>query len=479
MVDMGRPLDLDDPGAEDLLRGIQGNIIKGHGRDHSAHLLLTMTGPADVVRAWIADFASRRVTTAHDARQGAVAFRAGGGAGATFGMFLLAPDGYRHLGITDDQFPQPGDPINRARAVAEFVRGMKGPAPDVPSGLGNDPPSGQWEAPYQNSVHAMALLADDDPSRLEAVVAEVTASFAGVFDLLTVERGARLTASFGARQEVTIEHFGFEDGISQPVLVQQDLDAELAARGGTRYNPGAPLSLALTRERADAENYGSFVVFRKLEQNVKAFWDAVDALRPRLGVTGPDLSRDDVGALAVGRYRSGLPLVPGPSVHRGAGQNDFDYEVDPGGQICPFQAHIRKTNPRGDLGRLPGATRAARAQLERDRRIVRRGITYGTRPDLADPAALGTPPSDGVGLLFVCFQSTLDQFVIQQDGSDSNDFVVPNVGVDAVIGSHPAPLPQTWPGGGGRTFTMANFVNLRGGEYFFAPSMAFLRGESA
>jgi hypothetical protein len=37
-------------------------------------------------------------------------------------------------------------------------------------------------------------------------------------------------------------------------------------------------------------------------------------------------------------------------------------------------------------------------------------------------------------------------------------------------------VAQTWPSDGTETFTMANFVRLLGGEYFFAPSMAFLRG---
>jgi hypothetical protein len=45
-----------------------------------------------------------------------------------------------------------------------------------------------------------------------------------------------------------------------------------------------------------------------------------------------------------------------------------------------------------------------------------------------------------------------------------------------VIGHNPAPLPQTWPSTGTTTFTMANFVTMLGGEYFFAPSIAFLTG---
>jgi hypothetical protein len=50
------------------------------------------------------------------------------------------------------------------------------------------------------------------------------------------------------------------------------------------------------------------------------------------------------------------------------------------------------------------------------------------------------------------------------------------VGADAVISQNLAPVPQRWPSGGTVAFTIANFVKMLGGEYLYAPSMAFLRG---
>jgi hypothetical protein len=47
---------------------------------------------------------------------------------------------------------------------------------------------------------------------------------------------------------VEIEHFGHQDGISQPRMVKKDIDDEIAARGGTHWNPGAPLELAFLPE---------------------------------------------------------------------------------------------------------------------------------------------------------------------------------------------------------------------------------------
>jgi deferrochelatase/peroxidase EfeB len=259
-----------------------------------------------------------------------------------------------------------------------------------------------------------------------------------------------------------VEQFGFEDGISQPLMIQQDIDKEIAERGSTHWDPSAPLSLALTPEPGAAGNYGSFMVFRKLEQNVKGFWTSVEQLSAASGI-----ALDKSGALAVGRFQDGTPLLPTKIIQPGAALNDFHYDQDPNAIQCPFHAHIRKTNPRGDVPRKLGAP----AAFERSRRIVRRGITYGNRPDIGQPAG-GARPETGAGLLFMCFQSNLDQFAIQQEGSDANGFIVDDTGVDAVIGQNSAPVAQTWPGN--IKHTMANFVKMLGGEYFFAPSINFL-----
>lgn len=209
--------------------------------------------------------------------------------------------------------------------------------------------------------------------------------------------------------------------------------------------------------------YGSFMVFRKLEQNVKAFWESLGELSIKSGIP-----LDKAAALAVGRYEDGTPVMPTTVIKDKADQNDFHYDQDPKAAICPFHAHIRKTNPRGDV---PRYITNGNAGFERARRIVRRGITYGNRSNLSAGTAVERP-AEGVGLLFMCFQSNLDQFAIQQEGSDLNIFVKEGVGVDAVIGQNSELVAQTWPGN--VKYTMANFVKMLGGEYFFAPSISFL-----
>jgi deferrochelatase/peroxidase EfeB len=155
-------------------------------------------------------------------------------------------------------------------------------------------------------------------------------------------------------------------------------------------------------------------------------------------------------------------------------ENDFLYsKSDPKGNRCPFSAHIRKTNPRGDSG--------TPFSQERMRRIARRGITYG---DPAPPnGELDTLPITGVGLLFQCCQSNLEkQFEhLQHQWASNAQFPKPKTGKDPVIGQ-PASgsvrlldFPDPWGGNSRAPFGFQSFVTMKGGEYFFAPSITFLR----
>jgi deferrochelatase/peroxidase EfeB len=330
-------------------------------------------------------------------------------------MFLLSADGYRYLG---EQLPSAG--------AGEFAVGMKRrPGQPAQPAISSDPPVRQWERPYQGPIHAMALLADDDPTRLGKSEEEVTDSISGISEVITIERGRAMEKVFPDETVgKVIEHFGFQDGTSQPIMIQQDLDDEISKRGNSQWDPGAPLSLALAEEPGSepgsTERLGSFMVFRKLEQDVKAFREAIARLSSESGI-----SPEDAGAIAVGRFENGEPVLPGVGVtHPEADKNDLRFgSHDAQGSKCPFHAHIRKTDPRGDLKHFLGQM----DEFERAMRIVGRGITYDERRDREAGAELDVP-SEGVGLLFMCLQANLRQFVIQQDGSDSNDFVKTGVG---------------------------------------------------
>ena len=69
----------------------------------------------------------------------------------------------------------------------------------------------------------------------------------------------------------------------------------------------------------------------------------------------------------------------------------------------------------------------------------------------------------------------------QKTWVNNADFVEPNTGIDPVIGQRNGPNGQFWPDNWGvslkaEPFDFSDFVTLQGGEYFFAPSIAFLKG---
>ena len=149
--------------------------------------------------------------------------------------------------------------------------------------------------------------------------------------------------------------------------------------------------------------------------------------------------------------------------------NDFTYPDD----ICPMSAHIRKTNPRGhvDENKFPRCKRT---------KMIRHGIPYGR---VGDPK---------VGLLFACYQAHIEDSFLEMQAKWSNDVAFPEggTGMDPIIGQKTNGEVVTFSNSLkddtiGTKQTEANvqqasfrqFVTLRGGEYFFAPSISALRDD--
>lgn len=458
-------IDPHDPRFEPMLRKLQGNILKGHGRDHVTLVFASFRGNAGAVRAGLSAVAARIVTSALAQRDQTEAFKASG-TESLFGGVLLSAKGYRKLGFTENQiagaFVEP-PPNQFGAALSNFRQGMHAHVADL-----NDPPPSTWEAGYRDGkIDALFLLAHDKPNALQSAVAQLTSDLAGFADVLAVEHGNALRTTKGDG----FENFGFLDGRSQPVYFSTDL----ADEGPTdNWDPSEPLGLALLPDviAGDPDGFGSYMVFRKLEQDVRGFRSRIDEVADSLGLVGDDRAR--AGAMAVGRFEDGTPLAVSTAPQGlSPSNNDFRNDVDPVGQQCPFHAHIRKTNPRGDITQTFGVDEAT---AERSRRITRRGIPYGPRA-----ADMSDRPTGGVGLLFMCFQSSIsNQFAfMQKSWANKEDFLTGPVGVDPVIGQSPAgatPISQQWPTPGGpQGISFGQFVTLKGGEFFFAPSLPFFK----
>ena len=464
------PIDPGDPQFAPMLQNLQGNILKGHGRNFTVHIFLELEIEANNVRPALTALAGQYVTSAAQQLSDTDQFKNFGIPGGLFGSLFLTKRGYAKLGFTDAQiataFPEkPGD----FGTLSNFADGMAAGIADL-----NDPPETAWDAGYQGGrIDAMLLLADDDEAFLLRESHTAAAQITNFATILAVEHGGALRNEAGNG----IEHFGYVDGRSQPIYLAPDI----ADEGGTdKWNPFAPLGQVLVQDLtvSTPDSFGSYFVFRKLEQDVLHFKMHEQDLADALGLIGSD--RERAGAMVIGRFEDGTPVVLNQTDgFLPAKDNNFQYDIDPSGLKCPFAAHIRKANPRGDIARQnPGAP--PENISERPRQLTRRAIPYGTRkfnPDAEQ--SIEDLPSGGVGLLFMCFGNSIgNQFAfIQKQWVNKEGFVTGGVGEDPVIGQGGAAAqnwPVTWGGPTTQAFDFSGFVHMKGGEYFFAPSIPFL-----
>ena len=65
------------------------------------------------------------------------------------------------------------------------------------------------------------------------------------------------------RKGTSIEHFGYADGISQPIFLRNDSAWPKKAKDRNPWNPAAPLKLVLVRDEfaKDKDCFGSYLVF--------------------------------------------------------------------------------------------------------------------------------------------------------------------------------------------------------------------------
>ncbi len=466
MVDINNIVELNplkDADYRTLVRDLQGNIIKGHGREYAVHLFLKFkAGQEEQVKQWLGEFSRSYVTSAWAQAYEAENYRQDKTKGSVFTNVFLTVFGYDYLGLMGGDLPFQED---------YFLGGMKDPNSQI--GFA-DPTVAQWDAGFQDMIHGLILMADDELDDLKSRINSVIGSLSAIADIVQREDGFVLRNSQGK----VIEHFGFRDGVSQPLFTKRDIERERKhdPSNFANWDPRAPLSLVLLKDPfgKTADSYGSYLAYRKLEQDVPGWVDdVVNNLAPALNPTDDhDLDNPDLaGAYTMGRFQDGTPLVLTDEPND-ADTNNFNYLEDKTGSKCPFHAHIRKTNPRGDTGHLI----ATEIPLEEEKmhRIARRGISYGEQ----DRQQAG---KTGSGLLFLCFQGNItNQFAfMQRRWANSAGFIEPGTGTDPVIGQGgPNPEGYNWPATWGGTERIAadfsHWVTFKGGEFFFTPSLSFL-----
>jgi len=420
------------------------------------------------------------------------------------------------------------DQVARLDKAFEFGMGARSYAlgdprePTLADGSPNPGHRSNWVAGGPDrEIHLLLTFGGSDAAALDARAHEV----------LALQGADRLDVVFdqpGVRRDT--EHFGFVDGLSQPGprgLVPGDEPVPLTKRfplepraGEPEFSrPGQPLVWPgqyllghPTQLFTDYRNpgpvrpgippfayNGSFLVFRRLRQDVAAFYQDTDTLAAELAAKPgfehitPALLR----ALIVGRWPSGQPVMRSPGAdqpsdveHRDP-LNHFQYArpvpdivldgkqipgagADMAGRVCPVLAHIRKVNPR-DLPTDQGPEfRTLTFQM------LRRGFSFGPPFDHANPSSEQNRAERG--LAFVSYQASIEnQFEILNNKWMNLDGGPQSGGLDLLVGQNSTPGQGRVRTGmlycdSGQTAvsTTRPWVVPTGGGYFFAPSISSL-----
>ena len=379
----------------------------------------------------------------------------------------------------------------------EFVQGMAHPERSHVLGdrYADAPDQWQWGNAAE-PIDAVAMLYARNAEELEQRGAELEK----LFDKFGI---ARRSEDVGLSDDGR-EHFGFADGFAQPLVKgsghkRKPGDDKIATgelvlgyknaygevthvpsakrRRGTREHP-FPVG---NGERVSFGYNGSYLVIRKLRQDVPAFWQycwdsAVAEQAPNVAERAKLIA-----ARMVGRWPNGVSLIDAPEAEPvpTSGLNDFRFrDRDPEGLKCPLGAHIRRAYPRD----MFGDTAKEGLHDANLHRIVRRGRAYGRKLP-------GTMPrtDDGVerGLYFMALNANLRrQFeFIQQTWLNSCKFAGLSAERDPLLGKqaldfNDQPVPRIFTVQARPTREryegLPKVVQVRGGEYFFLPSMRAL-----
>lgn len=441
---------------------IQGGILSGGANfTHGCLVLIGVQDPSKA-RAFLAGLDVSTEKSAY-------------AAGSPYIGVALTVLGLRRLGVSEaeiDAFPK------------EFREGMEARADLLGDVRANHPrnwslPQRNW--PFGNAASAISMRVQ--PSEIDMVVHLRVESasteheivdnpahplygqvqgLAGVGGLKVLSvQAMRRYIEPGSRY--SREHFGFIDGISQP-----DIGAVPAGPAWNNFIARGDVLLGHANsngdvpERSALRDNGTFLVVRKLRQDVTALNDFL----ARETASG-QISPNELKAKMIGRTVNGDALAA-PAIPQ---DNDFNY-AGPDGAKCPFQAHIRRANPRTpakpDTPNQPTVPR-----------LVRRGMSYGPKYDEKKP------DKEERGLVFMAYVASIaEQFeVIQRWISGGNSTGVFSGQSDPLLG-----VAQV---GDQRIFRFEHdgrvlrvkldaknslpFVGLEWGAYLFVPSPAALQ----
>jgi Dyp-type peroxidase family len=362
-----------------------------------------------------------------------------------------------------------GVPEDSLQSFPEAFRvGMAARAEQLRDYGPNDPK--HWETPFgTGAIHlAVSVFSDSEETwhRTMEMAQQQYQEFSGITVLMAQDFGGQP----GDRNSL-----GYKDSIGQPAI--EGSGVEPLPGQGRPIKPGefilgypgeAGVPLPMPRPDVLGRN-GTFVGLRKYQSRVGTFNRFLHEH------ARTEQERELLAAKLVGRWRSGAPLTLAPTHDDPAlgadplRNNDFTYAGDPHGSQVPLGAHMRRMNPRD--------TKLALLTDVNVHRIIRRNTTYGAPYDPNATSAQDDDIARGIHFIFISAKAMATMEFLQQEWINNGNFMNlgnerdPNVGLqeDAAtftIPQHPVRR---------RIHDIRTFNVLRGGEYFFMPSLSALR----
>jgi Dyp-type peroxidase family len=362
-----------------------------------------------------------------------------------------------------------GVPENALRSFPEAFRvGMAARARELRDDGANDP--SHWEPEFGSAaihIGVSVFSASEQTWRRTMDTAQRCYEGRPGLTVLTAQ-------DFGA-QPGNLNPLGYRDSIGQPAIEGSGVEplpgqgpAIKAGEFILGYPGEAGVPLPAPQPEVLGRN-GTYVGLRKYQSRVGAFNRFLRAN----AATGD--ARELLAAKLVGRWRSGAPLTLAPDRDDPAlgadplRNNDFTYAADPHGRQVPLGSHMRRMNPRDTE-----MTVLADVNIHR---IIRRSTAFGAP---YDPNAL-SPQDDetprGLYFIFLSAKAMATMEFLQQEWINNGNFMSlgderdPNVGLQqdgATFTIPQAPVRR-------RIHGIETFNVLRGGEYFFLPSLSALR----
>lgn len=177
-----------------VLEDLQGNILKGHGREHTINLFLRFDKTKSKMAKAFVHHLALKVTSSLKQLEDTEIFRITRESGDPFVTFFLTNAGYKALGVVNAKIP-----TNQAFTDGLKLRG---------AGL-IDAPVDAWDSHFQEEIHAMVLIAENDEKKRREIQSEIISLMNEAVTIVGEEIGLAMKNE----NLDGIEHFGMLTGV--------------------------------------------------------------------------------------------------------------------------------------------------------------------------------------------------------------------------------------------------------------------------